>query len=101
MASTPDLRHVPWLPPPPGRLSNFQYPESRASAFIIVLSIFLAVVIVFVVLRLYVRLRVLRSPWWDDGEMSKLIRIEPFVDCSIAACLVALVSIPGNLFRAS
>ena len=66
--SNTDFWHVPWLPPPPGQTSNLIDPESRAKPFIIILSIFLFGAIALVMLRLYVRLRILQSLWWDDGQ---------------------------------
>ena len=63
-----DPWHVPWLPPPPGETSNLIDPESRAKPFIIIMSIFVFGAVALVILRLYVRLRILQSLWWDDGE---------------------------------
>ena len=68
MASTFDVWHVPWIPPPPSETSNLVNPESRAEAYIIICSIFTILMFVFVALRLYVRICILQSLWWDDGE---------------------------------
>ncbi|MCJ1454230.1 hypothetical protein MMC28_004582 [Mycoblastus sanguinarius] len=60
------LSVTPVLPPPPGTTSNFANPDDRVTMYIVPCSILLAVMILFVSLRFYVRLWISRSPGWDD-----------------------------------
>ena len=45
---------------------NYENPETRGPALLIVESIFLSLAWIILSLRLYVRLVILRKPWWDD-----------------------------------
>ncbi len=56
------------MPPPPGVESNWTDPDNRAYQYYIVGSIGTALATIFVLLRLYVRLAVTHSLWWDDCE---------------------------------
>ncbi|KAI1738012.1 hypothetical protein F4680DRAFT_426821 [Xylaria scruposa] len=54
------------LPPPPGVEPNFNDPFNRGPIYIIIASIFLALPTIFVGIRLWARIVIQRSPWWDD-----------------------------------
>lgn len=56
------------LTPPLGITQNFINPKSQASECIVVCSIALALAIVFVALRSYAKIGVLRTAGWDDRE---------------------------------
>lgn len=57
---------MPGLAPPKGVMSNFDSPPSRADSMRIVSSISMAIMIVFVALRVYSRLCVTRAFGKDD-----------------------------------
>ena len=69
--TTPD---TPWYlrgnistaPPPPGVLPNFVDPESQQFLNVVTQSICLPVATILVVLRIYVKARVLRKLGWED-----------------------------------
>ena len=63
-----DLEDYPLQPPPSGKISNFDSPETRGPAVIILCSIFLAVMWPVLILRLYSKVWVIRKCWWDDGK---------------------------------
>lgn len=56
----PDLSKIPTMPPPPGLMSNFVNPPTRAGEVIAAFSICFALATIFVGLRLYVRLAMIR-----------------------------------------
>jgi hypothetical protein len=63
------LANIPAMPPPPGVKSNFDHPETDSQIFIIVSSIFTAIPVIAVIMRIFSR-SVLSSQklWWDDGK---------------------------------
>jgi hypothetical protein len=58
----------PALPPPAGVQSNFIDPPSQATALICLNAIFLALMLIVVTVRMYVKGRVLHNLGWDDCE---------------------------------
>lgn len=48
---------------------NYENPDTRGPALLITESIFLALAWIILSLRLYVRIFILRKPWWDDWLM--------------------------------
>ncbi|EMR85763.1 hypothetical protein ACHAPC_011191 [Botrytis cinerea] len=61
-----ELPLLPALAPPNGTVSNFINPENRADAYIVVAGIFIGLAAISVILRLYVRISLQKTPWWDD-----------------------------------
>jgi hypothetical protein len=72
LSPTMDLAKIPVLPPPLGVMPNFVNPENRASILIIISTIFLALLLPFVVLRLYTRIWITRTFGLDDGKHALL-----------------------------
>lgn len=68
-----DLSHTPAFPPPPGRVANFENPESIAHQVTEISIPCSCVATFFVLLRLYGRLFIVRSPGLDDGKYSILL----------------------------
>ena len=66
MESAQDLWRIPALPPPPGKESNFLDPLDHGLIFIVVGPISMALLVIFVLLRLFAKVWVLRSFGWDD-----------------------------------
>lgn len=60
------LEDMPGVPPPPGQKSNFVNPDSRAELTIIACSIFIGLMMIFGMLRVYSRLWVARCFSKDD-----------------------------------
>ncbi|TGJ80419.1 hypothetical protein E0Z10_g8347 [Xylaria hypoxylon] len=79
-----DLSQIPGAEPPPGVTPNFDNPYSLAPLCLIVISITLPLVVLFLGLRLYVRLWVKRSTGADDVLCAISV---PFV---IAFCGITL-----------
>lgn len=52
--------------PPPGLVSNFVDPPSKAPIIYAVMSICLGLVTLLVAIRIYTRVRITKSLWWDD-----------------------------------
>ena len=60
------LATLPALSLPPGVKSNFENPESRGYVLIAVGSPLLAIMVIFLAIRFYTKLRITRSATWDD-----------------------------------
>ena len=63
-----DISKKPAFPPPPGRIPNFETPESIAGQVTEFSLPFSCVATIFVLLRLYGRLFIVRAPGLDDGK---------------------------------
>ena len=61
---------VPALMPPPGVIPNFFNPESHATQTIVVCSVVTAAMILFLVVRMYMKLHLSHSVGWDDCKSS-------------------------------
>lgn len=61
-------RIVGALPPPPGQAANFVNPPNHDADFIALHTTFLALITLFVAMRVGVRGLVLRQLGWDDGQ---------------------------------
>lgn len=61
-----DLSKIPALSPPPGIVSNFVNPVNRANITIIPCAGIVAVMILFVFLRMYTKMYITHSIGWDD-----------------------------------
>lgn len=59
----------PAAEPPPGVIPNFDHPQSRAIVEYVGVGICLGVTLIFVLLRVYVKLVVTHAWGWDDGEL--------------------------------
>lgn len=64
-----DYANLPGGKPPPGLILNFDHPQSNAIIEYVGVGICLGVTVVFVLLRIYVKLAVTRAWGWDDGEL--------------------------------
>lgn len=61
-----DLDHIPAYPPPPGVTPNFKNPVSLAMPLIVVNVVFISLMAIFVVLRIYTKHFIVCKLWWDD-----------------------------------
>jgi len=59
----------PAATPPPGIVSDFDHPPSRANVVYAVMGVCLALCTLLVGIRLYTRARIIKSLWWDDCEL--------------------------------
>jgi hypothetical protein len=75
-----DLSKIPAISPPPGEVVDFNSPINRATMYIAVSSVVVSLAFIFVVLKLYMRLFVLRKPGWDDR---KSMNYQIFVDAHV------------------
>lgn len=64
-----DNSHIPLFDPPAGVSSNFIDPVSNASVYLATSAVFLALMLVLVVMRMWVKLVVLQAPSLDDGKL--------------------------------
>ena len=62
------MANMPAMPPPEGVTPNLTDPYSREHQYIIVASIAIALLAIFVSLRSYAKIWIMRSPGWDDGR---------------------------------
>ena len=93
MASTADLpafEDYPLHPPPPGQISNFENPESRGPAIVILCSVFIGIMWPIFVLRLYSKVWVIRRFGWDDGKLDALPAIY-LLTYWVASAIIAAV----------
>ena len=72
-----DFSNLPALPPPPGVVSDFVHPHTRAKETIAISAICLSLMFPIVIMRLYSRLWIARSFRGDDGEptLSAILRL--------------------------
>lgn len=72
----------PGLEPPPGVIPNFTNPpDTQRTAFIVTLVLCLSVTSVFVPLRLYTKLFIVKKPQWEDCKYSETsTSIVPSID---------------------
>ena len=64
--ASPNYAIVPALPPPPGVISNFYDPPSRAPELRIGMGVCIGTTSVLLVLRLYTKLAITHTAGWDD-----------------------------------
>ena len=57
---------------PPEQISNFESPESRGPAIVILCSVFIGIMWSIFILRLYSKAWVIRRFGWDDGKLDTL-----------------------------
>lgn len=62
------LEHIPALPPPPGVQSNFENPETREGLAKIIVSLTYGLMLIFLAMRIYTRVRITNSLGIDDCE---------------------------------
>ncbi|KAF6239004.1 hypothetical protein HO173_002876 [Letharia columbiana] len=62
------IEDYPFLPPPPGQMSNFENPETRAPAIIIICSTCIALMWPIFLLRIYAKVWISHAFGWDDGQ---------------------------------
>ena len=64
------LAAMPAALPPPGVEPDFYgNPATMGTPFIIIGAVLVPIMLVFVVIRLYARLKIGRDAWWDDGKL--------------------------------
>ncbi|CAG8944418.1 unnamed protein product [Penicillium salamii] len=85
------------------QLSEINLDDSRSKAILIVASVFLGISLLSVILRCFVRTRIVRAFGWDDGVMVLAMALNlAFGICGIVACkfglgrTLAYFAIPGN-----
>ena len=64
-----DYSGIPIVDPPAGVSSNFIDPASNASVYLATSAVFLGLMLVFVAMRMWVKLVVLQAPSLDDGKL--------------------------------
>ena len=64
--TTASLTQIPALPPPPGVSPDFANPHSDRPVLIIVGSMFVAIMLLFVSVRIYVKVNIVRKSSPDD-----------------------------------
>ena len=63
------LAQIPAMQPPAGVTSNFIDPPSHNTAIIALNTVFLALMLPVVSIRLYVKAHILHTMGWDDGKL--------------------------------
>jgi hypothetical protein len=64
--SNVDLTKIPALDPPPGVTPDFVDPATRANLTLVSCAGIVAVMILFVMLRMYTKIYVIQTTGWDD-----------------------------------
>lgn len=62
----PAFFRLPALTPPPGTLPNFTHPRNRGPVLVVVNGILLGLMMVFLAIRVYTKLAIIRKISWDD-----------------------------------
>ena len=65
------IQDIPALKPPPGVIPNFDHPYSSACLMLVIIAIALPLMLIFVTLRIYVRLWV-KKTWAHEDSKSSL-----------------------------
>lgn len=76
------MANMPAMPPPPGVTPDLTNPYSREHQYIIVASIAIALLAVFVSLRTYAKVWIMRSPGIDDGKVETVMAVVSRTDRS-------------------
>ena len=105
MAQQIDYANLPASPPPPGVLPNFDSPPMRDTEIYVGMSILIGITIVFVTLRVYIKLVITHMWGWDDGaQSSEPSKIEadggsglPARICKDGECLLSLVDLISSM----
>lgn len=87
--------NLPAGPPPAGVVPNLDHPQSRASQAYIAMGLFIAVDLVFVILRVYVKVAVTHNLGWDDCESCEQKNVPMLTP--VGACLMGFVKAPVHL----
>ena len=66
------LSEIPAGKPPAGVKPNLVDPNSLAHAIISVNAVFLALMLIFITLRIYTKSMLLHALWWDDCKSPML-----------------------------
>lgn len=69
------LEKTPTIPPPPGVKSNFSHPASNAKPLVVVGSMLLALTLLFIVNRAWMKTRVIRKCSGDDCEHMNAVTV--------------------------
>ena len=73
-----DLYEVPGMPPPAGVVPNLENPYSRGNTYTAVATTITALMIAFVLCRMYTKYFIVRKMGWDDCELGNLSVIKAF-----------------------
>lgn len=87
------LSQIPALKPPPGVKPNFVDPVSLAPAIIAVNVVFLVLMLIALVMRLYTKGILLRNLWWDDRKTVPHIWPRRVLTQTVDFALIAAVSV--------
>ena len=66
----PAVLQLPALTPPQGTAPNFTHPRNRGPVLVIVNGILLGLMMVFLTIRVYTKLAIIRKVSWDDLTIS-------------------------------
>lgn len=66
----PAVLQLPALTPPPGIYPNFTNPKSRGPVLVITNGMLLAFMAIFIAIRAYTKLAIVRKVSWDDLTVS-------------------------------
>ena len=93
-----DYSHVPATTPPPGVTANFEHPDSIAYQVVAISLPFTCTATFIVLLRLYTRFVVVRSPGLDDcGFLIFIMNIWRLTQGNIVFITIGLVKRPKNI----
>ena len=73
-----DLYDVPGMPPPAGVVPNLENPYSRGNTYTAVATTITALMIAFVLCRMYTKYFIVRKVGWDDCELGNFSVIKAF-----------------------
>ena len=68
--SSSSIFSQPFYPPPPGVVPNPSNPQTRGRDLTVTCSVFLGIMIIFVSIRTYTKLWLMRKVTWDDRMYS-------------------------------
>lgn len=95
MAVFPDTYPDPYMDPPPGVGADFDIPNHRGTAFIVVCILFFILATAFGGIRVYTKAFITRAMGWDDGKhlgvlIAESRKTDRFV---VVTCILTMVGL--------
>ncbi len=86
-----DPSQIPALQPPPGVIPNFNDPYTRGPVLIALSAVAIAIMYLFVIIRLYCKVWVHRKVSWDDRKSTLKALATGIADFCEVTCTIAAV----------
>ena len=72
----PEIWNLPALPPPKGRIPNFEHPENKDTQIIVMNTVFIALMLFAVLVRFIIRQPREKRIGWDGGMSTLEVMVQ-------------------------